>query len=79
MGEWTALDEQAQQDYLNGYLIPLDVRETEHGVEVWMPHRFSERGRYLSGTDRICWDCGLLPMGYDRVEVPCVGAGDSSA
>jgi hypothetical protein len=32
-----------------------------------MPHTFTAG----PGSDHQCWDCGLLPLDYDAMEIPC--------
>lgn len=67
MAGWIALEGEALDDYLSARMAPLEARETEHGVEVFMPHTFSGG----PGSDKRCWHCGLLPLDYDRIEVAC--------
>lgn len=68
MARWIALEGEELQDYLDGHMAPLMAQETEHGVQVWSPHWFTT-GR-LTGA-RTCSICGLLPLDYDSIEVPC--------
>ena len=65
---WVLLDEEATEDYNDGLIAPLDVRETAQGIEVWMPHEWQYG--WLSYT-KTCARCGLLPLDYDGIEVPC--------
>lgn len=68
---WMPLDDPAElADYLEGHMAPLQSRETEHGVEVWMPHTFLAPSRF-TGT-RVCQVCGLLPLDYDKIETDCL-------
>lgn len=70
---WVPLEGESLEDYLDGHLIPLEVRETEHCVEVLMPHDFPETWQ----VHRICRRCGLLPLDYDAIEYPCEERGTS--
>lgn len=73
MAKWIKMDAEAEGHWIAGDYNPLEVRTSPEGdLEVWMPHTFSERGRYISGTDRTCWHCGLLPLDYDATEFDCV-------
>jgi hypothetical protein len=65
-GRWVALDAEAQADYLAGELIPLEVRETDAGVEVFDPHDM-QTGRFT----HTCARCGLMPFDYERFDTPC--------
>lgn len=68
MAQWITLDDVEIEDYRDGYLVPLQVRETDHGIEVWMPHEFYRT--YFAGNV-VCSRCGLMPFHYDSIEVDC--------
>ena len=70
MAGWIALGEDATADYLSGALVPVEVRETEHGVEVFDFHDWPEKWE----VHRICNRCGLLPLDYDAIETECDGS-----
>lgn len=68
MAGWIALEGEELQDYLEGHMIPLEVRETDHGVEVFDSHTWQYGWLTYCKT---CQDCGLLPLDYDGIEYAC--------
>ena len=67
---WITLTDPTEiADYHDGTMSPLASRGTAAGIEVWMPHTFRTSPGW-SGAN-VCLNCGLLPMDYDKVEIPC--------